>query len=60
MMLLFKNELIPKFDIPDPEKMEGLEIDPNQIDFLNDTLLEDDDLLPDIFNDDAGEDDLMQ
>lgn len=55
--LQFKNEIIPKFDIPDSANMREDIVDPNQIDFLNDTLQDDDDLLPYIFNDDEKEED---
>lgn len=53
----FKDENIPKFNIPNPANANGETIDPNQIDFLNDATTEEDDLLPDIFNDDEKEDD---
>ena len=57
--LLFKNEIIPRFDIPDPSQINEMEIDPNQIDFLSDSSNEDEDLLPDIFQDDDENEDLL-
>ena len=53
----FRDEAVPKFNIPNPANAKGEAIDPNQIDFLNETATEEDDLLPDIFNDDEKEDD---
>ena len=57
--LLFKNEIIPKFNIPDASNISQETIDPNQIDFLNDAFDEGYDLVPDIFNDDEKDDDLL-
>lgn len=59
--LAFKDETIPKFDIPDPNDLSQDAIDPNQGDFLIEASNDEDDLMPDIFDDDSNEnEDLYQ
>ncbi len=57
-LLAFKDENIPKFDIPDPNDSKKDTTDPNQGDFLNDASEDNDHLMPDIFKkeEDASED----
>ena len=50
--LTFKDEHIPKFDIPDPNDSRKDTIDPNQGDFLNEDSEEKNNLMPDIFKED--------
>ena len=58
--LTFKDEHIPKFDIPDPNDSSKDTIDPNQRDFLNEDSMDIDNLMPDVFKEADDSDDLYQ